>query len=200
VSGNSLHLPEKNGEFYPFAVTLANDGPPKWREPILAKASGAPTAVAPTCGARALDRGAELPTSLAEAAQTNSRVRADLVRKRPDIGRFRTNHWPPARPAYPGPPSPTMQHCRICAALCLRVGFSGAAWVIQVHPSTPRPVTHAGRFDGRSGGGQLGLRGFGGHESGVGSASAADSDLVAGGGAFEVVAEVVAELVAADVD
>jgi hypothetical protein len=38
------------------------------------------------------------------------------------------------------------------------------------------------------------------HEPGVGATSAADPDLVAGGGAFEVVAEVVAELVAADVD
>jgi hypothetical protein len=57
-----------------------------------------------------------------------------------------------------------------------------------------------GRFDLRSGGGQLGLGGLGRHEAGVRSAAAAYPDLVAGGGAFEVVAEVVAELVAADVD
>ena len=50
------------------------------------------------------------------------------------------------------------------------------------------------------GGGELGLGGFVRHEPGVRSPSAADPDLVAGGGAFEVVAEVVAELVAADVD
>src|ERR671915_296294 len=58
----------------------------------------------------------------------------------------------------------------------------------------------AERFNAQSGGGQLGLGGLDGHEPRVGSASAADPDLVAGRGAFEVVAEVVPELVAADVD
>lgn len=55
-------------------------------------------------------------------------------------------------------------------------------------------------IDSRSGGGQLGLGGLGRHEPRVWTAAAADADLVAGGGALEVVAEVVAELVAADVD
>ena len=50
------------------------------------------------------------------------------------------------------------------------------------------------------GGSELGLGGLVRDESCVGSSSAADPDLVAGGGAFEVVAEVVAEFVAADVD
>jgi hypothetical protein len=55
-------------------------------------------------------------------------------------------------------------------------------------------------FDRQSSGGQSGLGGLGRHEAGVRPPSAADPDLVASGGAFEVVAEVAAELVAADVD
>jgi hypothetical protein len=49
------------------------------------------------------------------------------------------------------------------------------------------------RFSARSRGGQLGLGGFDRHEARVRSASAADPDLVACGGALEVVAEVVAD-------
>jgi hypothetical protein len=56
------------------------------------------------------------------------------------------------------------------------------------------------RFAARSGGGELGPGRRGRHEPRVRSASAADADLLAGGSAFEVVAEVVAELVATDVD
>jgi hypothetical protein len=53
---------------------------------------------------------------------------------------------------------------------------------------------------GAGSGGQPGLGRLGRHEPRVRAAAAADADLVAGGGAFEVVAEVVAELVAADID
>jgi hypothetical protein len=69
-----------------------------------------------------------------------------------------------------------------------------------MHVQAPRRATSAERFNAQSGGGQLGLGGFVRDETCVGAAPAADPDLVAGGGAFEVVAEVVAELVAADVD
>jgi hypothetical protein len=65
--------------------------------------------------------------------------------------------------------------------------------VIQVHVQAPHRATHAERFNAQSGGGQLGLDGLVRHEARVRSASAADADLVARGGAFEVVAEVVAE-------
>jgi hypothetical protein len=57
----------------------------------------------------------------------------------------------------------------------------------------------SGVFDAGSGRGRRQLGRLGRHEACVGSAAAADADLVAGG-AFEVVAEVVAELIAADVD
>ena len=60
-------------------------------------------------------------------------------------------------------------------------------------------IKYAGVLGARSGG-QLGLGRLRRHESCVRAAAAAHADLVAGGGAFEVVAEVVAELVAADVD
>jgi hypothetical protein len=56
------------------------------------------------------------------------------------------------------------------------------------------------RFVARSGGGELGLGRLGWHEACIRSSAAADADLFAGGGAFEVVAEVVAQLVATDVD
>ena len=69
-----------------------------------------------------------------------------------------------------------------------------------MHVQAPRRATHAERCNAQSGGGQLGLGGLGGDEARVRSTSAADPDLVAGGGTLEVVAEVVAELVAADVD
>jgi hypothetical protein len=55
-------------------------------------------------------------------------------------------------------------------------------------------------LDARSSSGERRLSRLGGHEPGVGSSATADPNLVAGGGALEVVAEVVAELVAADVD
>jgi SAM-dependent methyltransferase len=65
---------------------------------------------------------------------------------------------------------------------------------------TPDCSPHPSRIDTRSGGGQLGLGRVGRHQPRVRPASAADADLLTRGGAFEVVAEVVAGLVAAEVD